>query len=100
MGSYQAGTTMTVEALFIDERTGNTVVPDPGSLAVKFYKDGVLIHDGTSDIYQVDTNKYACDYSLPITLAKGLYVYEWYAEVSTKPCRESAIFRVRERKGG
>ena len=100
MGSYPTGTTIAVEATFIDERTGKAVNPDAGSLRVRFFKDGSVIYDGTSDIYQLDVGKFACDFILPETLEKGIYVYEWSAKVKEKPCKEFALFRVRRRKGG
>jgi len=100
MGSYQRGTTVTLEASFINERTGNPVNPELSSLTVKVYKDGQVVWDGTSEIYQLDTGKFAADYSIPTDAEKGIYVYEWAATVNNKSVRESAIFRVRTRKGG
>ncbi|RLG45129.1 MAG: hypothetical protein DRN81_02695 [Thermoproteota archaeon] len=100
MGSYQAGTTVTFEARFYNERTGSMVNPDVGSLSLKIYYNGSLFADCTSDIYQVDTGVYACDYSIPETADKGLYVYEWQATINGKPYRESGLFRVRKRKVG
>jgi len=100
MGSYQRGTTVTLEAYFINERTGSPVTPELTSLSVKVYKDGKVIWDGTSEIYQLDIGKFAADFTIPEDAEKGIYVYEWSATVNNKPVKESAIFRVRTRKGG
>jgi len=100
MGSYQAGTTVTFQVDFYNERTNSYVNPDNGSLTVKVYKDGEVIWDGTSEIYQLDVGKFAVDYEIPSTAEKGIYVYEFTATYNGKPIVESAIFRVRKRKGG
>lgn len=101
MGSYQRGTTITLEAHFTDGRTGTYTDPDSGTKSLVVYKDGVAIltvPDGS--ILKYDTGKYYYNWETSIALEKGLYVYEYSAEFGGDVAKESGLVRIRQRKVG
>ena len=99
MGSYQRGTTITLEGHFKDERTGNYVDPDTGTKKLTIFKDGTVIKEVLdADIDKLETGKFYYDWNTEDTLEKGLYVYQFEAEVSGKDVIDSALLRIRQRK--
>ena len=101
MGSYQRGTTITLEAWFKNERTGSYVDPDAGTKELTIWKDGVLIKTvSDASILQLETGKWFYDWDTEDTLEKGLYVYQYSAKIGGKDAIDSAILRIKERKRG
>jgi len=99
MGSYQAGTTITLEGWFKNERTGTFVDPDAGTKKLQVFKDGSLVKEASdAEIKKLITGKYYYEWDTPDTLDKGLYVYEFSAKVNGLDAVDSAIFRIRQRK--
>jgi len=101
MGSYQRGTTITLQGNFTDGRTGTYIDPDSGSKSLTIYKDGVVIKSVTdAEIVKLDTGKYYYEWDTEDTLEKGLYGYEFKAKVNGKDVVESGLLRIRARKRG
>ena len=101
MGSYQRGTTVTIEIWFKNTRTGSFVDPDTGTKLLTIYKDGSAVKSvADASILKLDTGKFYYDWETATDLEKGIYVYEWKATIGGNDVTESALLRIRERKVG
>lgn len=90
------GDTPTLEGLFIDETSNESVAASNVSCYV--YKDGVLIHSALS-CSQVTPGRFTHDWETLESLDPGLYVYVFKGKFQGKLRKNQGVLRLKKLKG-